>query len=75
MIGKKRKISMIGKITIIKTLVIPNITYTASLINLCKETISKFKKMIYNFLWDGGSEKVKRSVLRKNYLDRSRFLH
>ena len=62
----KRNLSMIGKITVVKSLIIPNITYVASVTTLDKETISKFKSIIYDFIWNGKSEKVKRQMICKD---------
>ena len=53
----KRNLSMIGKITVVKSLIIPNITYVATVTAIKKENINKFKKIIYNFIWDNKQEK------------------
>jgi hypothetical protein len=37
---------------IVKSLIIPNITYVASITNIDKEYVSKFKTMIYKFIWN-----------------------
>ena len=66
---KKRNITMVGKIMIVKSLIIPNITYVASVTNLDKEYVSKFKTMIYKFIWNDKREKVKRETMNKNYLE------
>ena len=49
---KKRNITMVGRIMIVKSLIIPNITYVASVTNIDKEYVSKFKTMIYKFIWN-----------------------
>ena len=61
---------MVGKIMIVKSLIIPNITYVASVTNIDKEYVSKFKTMIYKFIWNDKREKVKRETMNKNYLER-----
>jgi hypothetical protein len=66
---KKRNITMIGKIMIAKSLIIPNITYVASVTNIDKEYVSKFKTIIYKFIWNDKREKVKRETMNKNYLE------
>ena len=66
---KRRNLTMIGRINIIKSLILPNVTYAATMSILCKDFISKFKKIIYNFIWDGKQEKVKRTTLSTNYED------
>jgi hypothetical protein len=38
--GKKRNITMVGRIMIVKSLIIPNITYVASATNIDKEYVS-----------------------------------
>jgi hypothetical protein len=60
---------MVGKIMIAKSLIIPNITYVASVTNIDKEYVSKFKTMIYKFIWNDKREKVKRETMNKNYLE------
>ena len=64
---KKRNITMVGRIIIVKSLIIPNITYLASVIctNIDKEYVSKFKTMIYKFIWNDKREKVKRETMNK----------
>ena len=54
---KKRNITMVGRIMIVKSLIIPNITYVASVTNIDIEYVSKFKTMIYKFIWN---DKAKR---------------
>jgi len=51
---------------LVKSLIIPNITYVASTTNIDKEYISKFKTMIYNFIWNDNREKVKRETMNKS---------
>ena len=60
---------MVGKIMIAKSLIIPNITYVASVTNIDKEYVSKFKTMIYKFIWNDKRETVKRETMNKNYLE------
>ena len=57
---------MVGRIMLVKSLIIPNITYVVSTTNIDKEYISKFKTMIYNFIWNDNREKVKRETMNKN---------
>ena len=42
---RKRNLSVLGKITVIKSLIIPNITYLASVVDLNKKYVSEFKKL------------------------------
>ena len=43
--------------------------YVASVTNIDKEYVSKFKTMIYKFIWNDKREKVKRETMNKNYLE------
>ena len=47
----KRNLTMLGRITVVKSLIIPNITYVASVTTLDKEYLAKFKRLIFRFIW------------------------
>jgi hypothetical protein len=66
---KKRNITIVGRIMIVKSLIIPNIAYVASATNIDTDYVSKFKTMIYKFIWNDKREKVKRETMNKNYLE------
>ena len=66
---KKRKLTMIGRITVIKTLIIPNVTFLASVTNLSRDFLTQFKKLIFNYIWQNKNEKIKRSTLCNDYQD------
>ena len=66
---KKRNITMVGRIMIVKSLIIPNITYVKSVTNIDNEYVSKFKTMIYKFIWNDKREKVIRETMNKNYIE------
>ena len=53
---------IIGRIQIVKTLIIPIFLYRTSLISLDKEFVKEANKLTFNFIWKG-KEKVKRSTL------------
>ena len=57
-----RNLTVIGRIQIVKTFVIPIIMYRAGLISLDKEVIKEANSIIYDFIWKG-KDKVKRSSL------------
>ena len=63
----KRRLSIMGKIVIIKSLLLPNITYLASNMIIPKDYLQKIKTKLYNFIWDGKRDRVKRDILSKNY--------
>ena len=60
---EKRHLSIMGKILIIKTLIIPQFTYIASVTFLSKEQIAELEKEIYKFIWNGKRDRVKRQTL------------
>jgi hypothetical protein len=47
----------------------------ASVTNIDKEYVSKFKTMIYKFIWNVKREKVKRETMNKNYLEGGLFVN
>lgn len=63
----KRHITMIGKIVIIKSLLLPNIIYIASCSIIPQEKLQLFKNMIYEFIWKGKTDRIKRTTLSKDY--------
>ena len=60
---EKRHLTIMGKILIIKTLIIPQFTYIASVTLVSKERISELENEIYRFIWNGKRDKVKRQTL------------
>ena len=57
-----RDLTLIGRIQIVKTFIIPIFLYRASMICLDKEFINEANKIIFDFIWKG-KEKVKRLAL------------
>jgi hypothetical protein len=51
----------------VKSLLLPNITYIASACTIPKEYIQGFKTMIYNLIWGGKKDRIKRTDLFKDY--------
>lgn len=63
-----RKLTLMGKITVIKNFALPKLIYPlSSLPNPCKETVQRIEKLMYNFIWDGIPEKIKRNTLMQDY--------
>ena len=59
--------STIVKILIIKSLIIPQFTYLDSVTTIKKQNINELENEIYNFIWDGKRDKVKRLTLIADY--------
>ena len=55
---KKRNLSMLGKILIIKALIIPKFTFLASSTNVPQQYLKEIERQCYNFIWDGKKDKV-----------------
>ena len=60
---KKRKLTFYGKITIIKTLLLPKFTYQFHSNYVPENVIKKINSLFFNFLWEGKREKIKRNTL------------
>ena len=61
-IWKWRDLTIIGRIQIVKTFIIPIFLYRASMICLDKEFVKEANKIIFNFIWKG-KDKIKRLAL------------
>jgi hypothetical protein len=60
---QNRKLSIKGKVTIINSLIIPHMIYIGTVLEIPKWVIDSFNKIIYEYLWDGKTPKVKRSCI------------
>ena len=61
-IWKWRDLTIIGRIQLVKTFIIPTFLYRASLICMDKEFVNEVNKIIFDFIWKG-KDKVIRRVL------------
>lgn len=59
----KRTLTFYGKIQIIKSLLIPKFTYLFHSLIVPKEIVNRINTIIYDFLWSGKREKIKRNTL------------
>ena len=60
---KRRKLTLIGKINIVKTLGLSKLIYSASLLSIPKGLAEKINKIIFNFIWDNKPAKIKRKTI------------
>ena len=65
-IWRCRNLSIKGKIVIIKSLVLPQITFLFSMLYITDSILIEIEKMLYNFIWDFKPAKIK-----KKHFDRS----
>ena len=67
---KNRYLTPLGKVTVIKTLLLPKLTHLfMSIPSPNVDFILKMNKTFYNFIWDGKPDKVSRDLLCKDYLE------
>ena len=64
---KYRTLSPFGKITVLKTLILPKFVHLLSSLPVPKSILLEINAMFYTYLWNGKPEKVKREVLCKDY--------
>ena len=65
-IWSSKWLSLYGKVTIIKTLLLPKIVYLSSVLPTPKNIIKEPNRLIYKFLWNG-KDKVTRVSVIYNY--------
>ena len=61
-IWKGRK-SLKGKITILRTLILPQIQFLFSMITIPELTLKQLDKIFFDYLWDSKPAKIKRSTI------------
>jgi hypothetical protein len=54
-----RKLTLIGKVRIINTLIVPQLLYLGNVLHISEQYIKKYNKIITNFIWDNKPPKVK----------------
>ena len=59
---KCRGLTLLGKIQIVKTFVIPKFVSKAAIISISKDLIKEINRLIYGFIWRG-NDKIKRSAI------------
>ena len=62
----KRNLTLIGKILIIKTLVLPLFTFLASACTVPEKFRKEIESKCYKYIWDGKPDKVKRNTMIKS---------
>ena len=57
-IWKSRSLSLKGKITIIKTLILPQINLIFSMIHIPDQILKKIDKILFDYLWNSKPAKT-----------------
>ena len=63
-----RRLTLLGKITIIKFLAISQIVYILSSLPTLPDILKTINSILYDFLWDGKGNKIKRTTMINNYV-------
>ena len=63
-----RKLTLMGKITVIKTFALPKLIYPLTVLpNIDEVTIKDIIDSMFKFLWDDKPDKIKRKLITKDY--------
>ena len=62
-IKKTRGLSLFGKVTIIKSFLIPKLLYVSTILETPQEIIKQMERMVYNFLWKGPDKVTRLSAI------------
>ena len=62
-IWKNRKLTLIGRINIVKTLVLSKLIFNSSNLSLPKDLPDTINNMILNFIWEGKPPKIKKTTV------------
>ena len=66
----RRKLTPFGKVTVIKTLAISTLTYLfTNLPDPPDKFLKDLDKMLFDFLWDGKTDKIKRDTIKQQYTE------
>ena len=64
---KARDLSSRGKVLIIKALALSKFQYLASLVTIPDHVIKQVSSIIYDFIWNGKTDKVKRNLFEQEF--------
>lgn len=62
-IWKQRDLSLKGKVTILKSLIVPKLIYPASMLAVPQWFVEAADKLFFSFLWDGKPPKIKKRTI------------
>ena len=66
---RARNLSLVGKICVVKTLLLPQLLYYFSVlcIKIPKSFFKQLNTMFYKFIWNGGNDRVKRQLMCNDF--------
>ena len=63
-----RNLSLVGKICVVKTLLLPQLLYFSVLcIKIPKKFLKQLDTMFYKFIWNGGNDRIKRQFMCNDF--------
>ena len=62
-----KRLTLLGKITILKSLTISQMVYLFSSLPTSQKTLQDVNTILYDFLWGGKGDKIKRTEMINNY--------
>ena len=62
-IWKGRKLSLKGKVTILRTLILPQVQFLFSMITIPDSILKQLDKIFFEYLWDNKPAKIKRNTI------------
>ena len=62
-----RRLSLLGKITVLKSLIVSQLVYILSPLPTNHNAIGEIHSILFNFLWDGKGDKIKRDIMISDY--------
>ena len=66
-VWKPRSLTPLGRITIIKTLILPKFNHLFASLPTPDKIINELNKILFDYLWEGKPDKIKRSIVCQNY--------
>ena len=64
-----RRLTLLGKIIVIKSLAASQLVYIMSPLSSSQSHLKEIHQILYNFLWNGRGDKIKRSLMLNEYKD------
>ena len=64
---KYRRLTLLGKITVIKSLVVSQLVYLLSSLRSNYKVLNEINDLLYTFLWNGKGDKIKRKVMINDF--------
>ena len=62
-----RRLALLGKITLIKSLLVSQLIYILTPLPTCTETLQKVNKLLFEFLWDCKGDMMKLKFITKDH--------